>query len=154
MNNKTRQMIKDVIEENAVQFKTSTTSALYEKVGNALGKKYAELSKALFEDAQGGDIPVNDAGQAIQSPSGDQSQTARPDRSLTAGSLYDPNQPFWKTQMGQAWSFYWNYLVQNWNNPAAWGRPGTPPQYASREAYQSWCLSKLPKGVYAPPFRK
>jgi len=53
MSNKVKSMIKDVIEENAVDFKTNASKALYEKVGNKLQQKYVELSNQLFKLPQG-----------------------------------------------------------------------------------------------------
>lgn len=53
MSNKVRTMIKDVIEENAVGFKTNASKALYEKVGSKLQKKYVEVSNQLFKAPQG-----------------------------------------------------------------------------------------------------
>lgn len=153
MNNKTRQMIKDVIEENAVQFKTSTTSALYEKVGNALSKKYAEMSKNLFEDSEASDAPAEEQ-VAIPASTTNQPATARPDTSIYAQSLYNPQDPFWRTQTGDMWMFAFRYLANNWNNPDAWGRPGSLPQYATRETYEAWLNSKLPRGTFPPPFRR
>lgn len=42
-------ILKDVIQENAVEFKNNTTKILYEKVGNSLQKKYKDLSKDFFD---------------------------------------------------------------------------------------------------------
>jgi hypothetical protein len=53
MSNKVKTMIKDVIEENAVNFKTNASNALYEKVGNKLQKKYVELSNQLIKGPEG-----------------------------------------------------------------------------------------------------
>jgi hypothetical protein len=49
MSKQVREMIKDVIEENAVDFKTNTSKALYEKVGTKLQQRYVELSNVLFK---------------------------------------------------------------------------------------------------------
>jgi hypothetical protein len=48
MKNLTRQMIKDVIQENAVSFKETAGKAIYEKLGNKLEKRYVEISKELL----------------------------------------------------------------------------------------------------------
>jgi hypothetical protein len=50
MKNTVREMIKDVIEENAVSFKETTSRVLLNKVGNVLSEKYVEISKKLFEE--------------------------------------------------------------------------------------------------------
>jgi hypothetical protein len=51
MTTKARQIIKDVIQENAVECKKNTTKALYEKVGKALQSRYVSMSSKLFEGA-------------------------------------------------------------------------------------------------------
>ena len=48
MKNLTRQMIKDIIQENAVSFKENASKAIYDKLGDRLEEKYAELSKEFL----------------------------------------------------------------------------------------------------------
>ena len=48
MKNQTRQMIKDVIEENAVAFKKDAAKTLYTKVQNKLQEQYKAISKSIF----------------------------------------------------------------------------------------------------------
>lgn len=48
MKNKVREMIKSVVEENAVAFKESTAKALYSKVGNRLQEQYKTVAKNLL----------------------------------------------------------------------------------------------------------
>ena len=49
MKNQTRQMIKDVIQENAVAFKESTSKALYSKISKKLEEQYVAVSKNIFK---------------------------------------------------------------------------------------------------------
>lgn len=44
MKNNVRQMIKNVIEENAVNFKESASSTLYTKVANRLQEQYKKVA--------------------------------------------------------------------------------------------------------------
>lgn len=44
MKNNVRQMIKNVIEENAVNFKQSASSTLYTKVANRLQEQYKKVA--------------------------------------------------------------------------------------------------------------
>lgn len=49
MKNQTRQMIKDVIQENAVSFKENTAKTLYSKVSKKLEEQYIAVSKNVFK---------------------------------------------------------------------------------------------------------
>lgn len=49
MNDKVKVMIKNVVEENAVGFKNSTSNALYQKVSNRLKEEYKNKAKSLFQ---------------------------------------------------------------------------------------------------------
>lgn len=49
MNDKVKTMIKSVVEENAIQFKNSTSNALYEKINNRLKDEYKNVSKKMFK---------------------------------------------------------------------------------------------------------
>jgi len=52
MNNKNvKKLVKNVIEENAVAFKTTLNRTLYSKVGQKLQEKYVELSQNIIEPA-------------------------------------------------------------------------------------------------------
>ena len=53
MNYKVREMIKNVIEENAVSFKETTSQVLLNKVGNVLSEKYVEISQQIFTEEAG-----------------------------------------------------------------------------------------------------
>ena len=50
MSKTTRDLMKNVIEENAVEFKKNMSEVLYDKVGKALSEKYVEMSKVIFEN--------------------------------------------------------------------------------------------------------
>jgi hypothetical protein len=45
-------MIKDVIQENAVNFKQNTAKALYCKISNKLEEQYKTVSKNIFKNQQ------------------------------------------------------------------------------------------------------
>lgn len=58
MKNNVREMIKNVIEENAVNFKQSTSSTLYTKVANRLQEQYKKVAHNFLS-------PKNEANNRI-----------------------------------------------------------------------------------------
>jgi hypothetical protein len=50
-NKNVKELVKNVIEENAVAFKATLNRTLYSKVGQKLQEKYIEVSKNIFESA-------------------------------------------------------------------------------------------------------
>ena len=48
MKNDLREMLKNVVEENAVGFKNSTAKALYSKIANRLDEEYKNVAKTLM----------------------------------------------------------------------------------------------------------
>jgi hypothetical protein len=50
MENKVSNLIKNVLEENALKFKQHTSEILYSKVSNRLKQQYVEVSKNLFKN--------------------------------------------------------------------------------------------------------
>jgi hypothetical protein len=50
-NKNVKELVKNVIEENAVAFKTTLNRTLYSKVGQKLQEKYVQLSQNIFEVA-------------------------------------------------------------------------------------------------------
>jgi len=50
MENKVSNLIKNVLEENALKFKEHTSEILYSKVSNKLKQQYVEVSKNLFKN--------------------------------------------------------------------------------------------------------
>ena len=52
MKEKVKEMLKNVIEENAIQFKASTSDALYNKIGNRLKDEYKTVAKKMFNSLQ------------------------------------------------------------------------------------------------------
>jgi hypothetical protein len=50
MENKVSNLIKNVLEENALKFKEHTSEILYSKVSNRLKQQYVEVSKNLFKN--------------------------------------------------------------------------------------------------------
>lgn len=72
MNDKVKNMIKSVVEENAVEFKQSTAKALYEKIGNRLGEQYKTVSRDLFKKKvtiEESAMAAADGGTSTPSPS-------------------------------------------------------------------------------------
>jgi hypothetical protein len=49
MKNNVRQMLKNVIEENAVSFKDQASKVLYSKVGERLQEQYKTVAKKIFK---------------------------------------------------------------------------------------------------------
>lgn len=50
MTDKVKNMLKNVIEENAIEFKTATANALYEKIGDRLKEEYKNVAKNVFNN--------------------------------------------------------------------------------------------------------
>jgi hypothetical protein len=50
MKNSTRQMIKDVLNENAVAFKANAEKALFCKVSKKLDEAYKQVAKNVFSN--------------------------------------------------------------------------------------------------------
>lgn len=147
MKNTVREMIKNIIEENAVSFKETTSQVLLKKVGNSLSEKYVEISQKLFEDY---DDRPSEAERAPGQPNG---QTAVPTAPAYMGSLYDPTNVFWSTDAGRAFMGAWNYLVTNYQNPSAWDRPGYPPFMSSPEVFLAYLRQRASEnGTVAPPW--
>ena len=48
MKNNIREMLKNVIEENAVNFKSHTSKVLYTKVGKSLQEQYKTVAKTIM----------------------------------------------------------------------------------------------------------
>lgn len=48
MKNNVREMIKNVIEENAVNFKESTSKTLYTKIAGRLQEQYKQVAQNLL----------------------------------------------------------------------------------------------------------
>lgn len=147
MKNTVREMMKDVIEENAVSFKETTSRVLLNKVGNVLSEKYVEISQKLFEDM---DDRAPDVQRIPGQPNG---QTAVATDPAYMGSLYDPTNVFWSTDAGRAFMGGWNYLVTNYQNSSAWNRPGYPPYMSSPEVFLAYLRQRASEnGTVAPPF--
>lgn len=66
-NKNVKELVKNVIEENAVAFKQNLNRTLYNKVGQKLQEKYIEVSKNIFEMAG---AEVTQANVAATDPSG------------------------------------------------------------------------------------
>lgn len=49
MKNNIRQMLKNVVEENAVSFKDQASKVLYGKVGEKLQEQYKTVAKKIFK---------------------------------------------------------------------------------------------------------
>jgi|694.fasta_scaffold49299_3 hypothetical protein len=147
MKNTVREMIKNVIEENAVSFKETTSRVLLNKVGNVLSEKYVEISQKLFEDF---DDRAPDVQRIPGQPNG---QTAVATDPAYMGSLYDPTNVFWSTDAGRAFMQGWDYLVANYTNQSAWNRPGFPPFMSSPQAFLAYLRQRASEnGTQAPPW--
>jgi predicted oxidoreductase (fatty acid repression mutant protein) len=48
MKNDIRQMLKNVLEENAVEFKSQTSKVLYGKIDNKLQEQYKHVAKTIM----------------------------------------------------------------------------------------------------------
>lgn len=48
MKNEIRDMLKNIIQENALDFKQSTSNVLYGKIANRLQEQYKETAKKFF----------------------------------------------------------------------------------------------------------
>lgn len=59
MKNKVREMIKNVVEENAVAFKDSTSKSLYGKVANRLQEQYKTVAKNILRQNNEADNRTN-----------------------------------------------------------------------------------------------
>ena len=79
-NKNVKELVKNVIEENAVAFKQNLNRTLYGKVGQKLQEKYVELSQNIFEMANvniaaaEASENVGDTNAQSTSPSGSQGQ--------------------------------------------------------------------------------
>jgi hypothetical protein len=49
MNNEIKEMIKSVINENAISFKETTSKVLYGKIATKLQEEYKKTAKKMFE---------------------------------------------------------------------------------------------------------
>lgn len=49
MKNNIREMLKNVVEENAVSFKENAANALYVKVADKLQEQYKTVAKSIME---------------------------------------------------------------------------------------------------------
>jgi len=143
MTTKTRQIIKDVIEENAVECKKNTTKALYEKVGTKLQEKYVEISKNIFEDMAVAGI-AGDSDRPEMARFG-QPELMRPSDKAPVPEPTGGNIPAPPAGAPPQWVNRWNYVFQNWNNPNAW--QGSGPA-SSPGAYLGWLLGQWGNPAY------
>jgi hypothetical protein len=49
MENKVNNLVKNVLEENIVQFKENASKELYKKLGDRLKNEYANVAKNVFK---------------------------------------------------------------------------------------------------------
>ena len=59
MKNDIRQMLKNIIEENAVEFKQHTSKVLYGKVGNKLEEQYKTVAQTFMGKKNNGNEANN-----------------------------------------------------------------------------------------------
>lgn len=77
MNKKAHEIVKNVVEENIIDFKKTTSEAIYEKLNNLLKSEYAHVAKKMFNEAanssiqQGSEETFDSADEIVmQSPGG------------------------------------------------------------------------------------
>ena len=88
-NKNVKELVKNVIEENAVAFKQTLNRTLYGKVGQKLQEKYVQLSQNIFEVA--GDLaarPQNPPG-GLNNPEFNDNPLTLP-KTRTAGERAEP----------------------------------------------------------------
>jgi hypothetical protein len=71
-NKNVKELVKNVIEENAVAFKTTLNRTLYSKVGQKLQEKYVQLSQNIFEVAGDRDAGPPTTMDGLNTPQFDQ----------------------------------------------------------------------------------
>lgn len=88
MKDKIQNLIKNVIEENAVRVKEQANKALYEKVGNRLKNEYVNVSRKLFiniNESSGSDTTPAQPGQQMPGNDNPYLQPGGPDWRLPPG---------------------------------------------------------------------
>ena len=166
MKYKVREMIKNVIEENAVSFKETTSQVLLNKVGNVLSEKYVEISQQIFTEEAG--LFVSNTGKdmgPVNPPTHGGGYTENPNRpnrrpDSTGDSerptesipTYNPQDPWWNTNDGRIWQVYFNYWQQNNQNPNAWRPNTTLPQFASANDLIRYLANNAEKAGVVPPW--
>jgi hypothetical protein len=138
MSKTTRDLMKNVIEENAVEFKKNMSEVLYDKVGKALSEKYVEMSKVIFENInlseQDGYEPVGPPSpqptnpQPVPvSPGGQQGQQGQqpPVRPIPTGFKDGNADPAYR----DAWYEYYKWWV---TQPEKWKQQNPMPSQPRR----------------------
>jgi hypothetical protein len=155
MKNTVREMIKNIIEENAVSFKETTSRVLLNKVGNSLSEKYVEISQQLFTEENEGTPPSRPlpyAQEMTPSSSGTAMASQYAPGYNAKSSEYNSNNPFWSTNQGRVWMTYFNYWRTNRNNPNAWNSTNpSMPQFASANALIEYLSNQAQKAGVTPP---
>jgi hypothetical protein len=157
MKNTVREMIKDVIEENAVSFKETTSRVLLNKVGNVLSEKYVEISQQIFTEENadphgGGLLPPPTQSVSKDTPSAMNQTSPYESQNNTTNRGYNANDPFWSTNQGRVWMTYFNYWRTNRNNPNAWNSTNpSMPQFASANALIEYLSNQAQKAGVTPP---
>jgi hypothetical protein len=149
MKNKVREMIINIIQENAVAVKELASRELFNKVGNSLSQKYVEMSQQIFTEENEGTAPPRPLPYAQQ-----MTPSPNPTSQYAPGSeppVYDPRNKFWDTNNGRQFMVGWNYLIANARDPRAWNQPGAYDYMASPEAFEAWLRARAAKFGIAPP---
>jgi hypothetical protein len=151
MKDTVREMIKNVIEENAVSFKETTSRVLLNKVGNSLSEKYIKISQQLFTEENAAPKEVDVA--AIEKINPNNPVVPNQRQSATGTDLpYDPSDPFWQTENGRQFMIGWNYLTQNYRNATKWNFGGLPFMN-NPTSLLAWLRGRANEfGVGAPPW--
>jgi len=92
MKDKIQNLIKNVIEENAVRAKEQANKALYEKVGNRLKNEYINVSRRLFTGLNENMSGLAQADVSMMAPPGGPAQ-GQPGQGQGSGGNVAPEAP-------------------------------------------------------------
>jgi hypothetical protein len=117
-NKNVKELVKNVIEENAVAFKATLNRTLYSKVGQKLQEKYVELSQNIFEIAGTAATEVS----GVVNPSGFAAGSAATDVGLHPDPPMGPNGPVAKDYFQSPYSITRAPAREEFNNDEAYER--------------------------------
>jgi hypothetical protein len=132
-NKNVKQLVKNVLEENAVAFKATLNRTLYSKVGQKLQEKYVELSQQIFEESSQS-YQVDDSDNLVAGDPG--YEAAGPAASTaTQTPVYPKVKPPFTTPESV--------------DPSRWGiDPSNPPYPITREWQDAYRRYKEARNIY------
>lgn len=133
MTDKVKEMLKNVIEENAIKFKTATSDALYQKIGNRLKDEYKTVAKKMFNSLQEA-APVISSGEPTEAMPMDSTETV-----YTSSSASDKSEPVYPDPSDPFWQEYFDY---DWKTP----EPGQGSTFPDDDRYWPGGLKRAPYG--------